>query len=168
MVGEGAQSGRILCSTGIGITALFNRNIHCDSWIFVDFVSTAERESLLTHLSTLLPNVVAINKGEDGKRVLDLLARFESDVVPYNPNVIIVHTATSNAYNPASSVFDPIAINVYDKKMRMLMNTTLLLCQQFRPSCAIDFAKKCHIRLLDMTLVFLIGESRLKGSFYVS
>jgi hypothetical protein len=96
-----------------------------DSWVAGDVVSTPERESFLTHLATLLPDATIINKGVGGNKVQDLLARFDTDVIPNKPDVVIINTATNDAYNPASGTFDPNAIDYYEGKMKELIQKCL-------------------------------------------
>ena len=93
-----------------------------DSWVSGDLVSTPERESFLTHLGVLLPNANIINKGIGGATVQNLLASFDSDVVPYNPDIVIILTGTNDTYNPASGIFDPNSIDYYVGKMKELVN----------------------------------------------
>jgi lysophospholipase L1-like esterase len=92
-----------------------------DSWVAGDTTSTLERESFLTHLATLLPDAEIINKGVGGNKVQDLLARFDTDVVPNSPDVVIINTGTNDAYNPASATFDPNAIDYFEGKLRELV-----------------------------------------------
>jgi lysophospholipase L1-like esterase len=93
-----------------------------DSWVSGDEISTSERESMLTHLATLLPDATIINKGVGGNTLIDLLARFDADVKPYNPNAVIVNVGTNDAYNPMSGVFDPNSLDYFESAMRELIN----------------------------------------------
>lgn len=91
-----------------------------DSWITGDLVSTAEREPLTTHLAELLPNSTIINKGVGGNTVIDLLNRFDADVSPFTPDVVVINIGMNDAYNPSSADFT-IATNIFVGKLKELV-----------------------------------------------
>ena len=93
-----------------------------DSWISGDEISTPERESILTQLAIELPQATIINQGVGGNTVVDLLARFDADVVPLNPDYVIVNTGTNDSYNPSSGTFFPNSVDNYTRWMNELIS----------------------------------------------
>lgn len=92
-----------------------------DSWIGGDTGNTPERESILTQLAIELPYATIVNAGIGGNKIDQMLARFDTDVAPYNPDYVIVNTGTNEAYNPASSDFDPTATGIFVTSYLQLM-----------------------------------------------
>lgn len=84
-----------------------------DSWIAGDLASTAEREPITQQLALELAHATVVNAGIGGQKVWEMLARFDTDVAPHNPQYVVVNTGTNESYSPASSVFDPNAIDFW-------------------------------------------------------
>ncbi len=97
-----------------------------DSWIAGDG-STPERESILTQLAIELPQATIINKGSGGNTITDLLSRFDTDVVPLNPDYVIVNTGTNDSYNPSSGTFFPNAVDYFAYSMNELISRIMAI-----------------------------------------
>jgi len=82
-----------------------------DSWMAGDTAVTPEREPITQQLAIELPYATIINAGVGGNTIRDMLARFDTDVAPYNPDYVILETGTNDVYNPLSSEFYPSAVN---------------------------------------------------------
>lgn len=82
-----------------------------DSWTAGDTATTPERESYLEELARQRPELLITNAGVGGNTVTQLRARFETDVAPHNPAVVIIQVGTNDVYSPSSSVFDPNALD---------------------------------------------------------
>lgn len=86
-----------------------------DSWVAGDVANTLEREPLTTQLAIELPNATILNEGVGGNTIYDLLSRFEADVVPHSPDVVVINVGTNDCYSPSSSVFYPNAVNNFNR-----------------------------------------------------
>ncbi|MBJ3784008.1 SGNH/GDSL hydrolase family protein [Devosia sediminis] len=93
-----------------------------DSWVAGDVGTSLERESFLTQLEAELPDATIINEGIPGGDVFDLLANFDTAVVPHSPTHVIVCTGTNDAYSPSSGTFDPTAIEGFTLAMLQLIS----------------------------------------------
>ncbi|MBJ3783429.1 GDSL-type esterase/lipase family protein [Devosia sediminis] len=93
-----------------------------DSWVAGDIGSSTERESFLTQLQAELPDALVINEGIPGGDVFDLLANFDTAVVPHSPTHVIVCAGTNDAYSPSSATFDPTAIEGFTLAMLQLIS----------------------------------------------
>lgn len=96
-----------------------------DSWVAGDLVSSLEREPITQHLQVLLPDATIINKGFGGNKIQDVIARFDADVKAHKPDVVVLHIGVNDAYNPASSVFNPNSIDYFYKRVNEFVNRCL-------------------------------------------
>ncbi|RCW62645.1 GDSL-like lipase/acylhydrolase family protein [Marinobacter nauticus] len=101
-----------------------------DSWVAGDLASTTEREPITQQLEYELPMATIINSGVGGNKVQDLLDRFESDVVPFSPDYVIVNVGTNDAYNPASATFFPNSVDFFEYKYNELLGRIIALGAQ--------------------------------------
>lgn len=51
---------------------------------------------ILDRIETRLPNITLVRKGVTGNTASDLLARFDTDVVPFNPRVVLINCSTND------------------------------------------------------------------------
>lgn len=93
-----------------------------DSWTAGDIRSTAEREPITTQLALELPDATIINAGVGGNTIVDMVARFDTDVTPHAPDYVVVDTGTNESYNPLSGTFDPNGINVFLQYFHTLLD----------------------------------------------
>lgn len=69
-----------------------------DSWVAGDLGNTPEREPITTQLALELPDATIINAGVGGNTVLEMLTRFDADVVPHKPDYVIIDPGTNDVY----------------------------------------------------------------------
>jgi len=93
-----------------------------DSWVAGDVGSTPEREPFTYELQNQLPWADIINEGVGGNTVTDLLARFDADVAPHEPDYVIVNTGTNDSYSPSSGTFFPNAVDNFVRDMNDLIS----------------------------------------------
>ncbi|BAP80896.1 hypothetical protein MT1_3721 [Pseudomonas sp. MT-1] len=92
-----------------------------DSWVAGYLEGSIQREPLTNQLAAELPNATIINAGVGGNTVQDLLARFDTDVAPHNPDYVVINTGTNDAANPASGTFFPNAVDFFQKTYAELL-----------------------------------------------
>ncbi len=90
-----------------------------DSWVAGD--AHTERESICTQLAIELPYATVVNAGVGGNTLLNMLARFDTDVAPHSPDCVVVNTGTNESYNPFSVTFDPNAVASFLDQYRILL-----------------------------------------------
>lgn len=93
-----------------------------DSWVAGFLEGNIQREPLTQQLAIELPQATIINAGVGGNAVQHLLARFDTDVAPHNPDFVVVNTGTNDAANPASVTFYPNAVDFFKKTYNELIS----------------------------------------------
>lgn len=84
-----------------------------DSWVAGYLDGSIQREPITQQLAIELPYAKIINAGHGGDKVQDLLARFDAEVAPFNPDYVVINTGTNDAANPASGVFYPNSVDFF-------------------------------------------------------
>tara|TARA_R110002096_G_scaffold159193_1_gene324918 strand:- start:139 stop:2367 length:2229 start_codon:yes stop_codon:yes gene_type:complete len=92
-----------------------------DSWIAGDLGSTAEREPITQQLAIELPFMNIINKGVGGDTATQLLARFDADVTPNNPDYVLINVGTNDCTSPPSGTFFPTAVEAFSAQITELI-----------------------------------------------
>jgi lysophospholipase L1-like esterase len=112
-----------LPGAGGPIIAKADARIVCfgDSWVAGDLGNTPEREPITVQLAKELPYATIINAGVGGNALYHLMARFDTDVVPYKPDYVVINTGTNDSYSPASATFDPNAVDYFVQTYAVLI-----------------------------------------------
>ena len=98
-----------------------------DSWTAGDMRNDIEREPITQQLALELPYATVINAGVGGNTIGNMLARFDTDVAPHNPDYVVIETGTNESYNPLSAVFEPNAINAFIDALRQMINKVVAI-----------------------------------------
>lgn len=93
-----------------------------DSWVSGDLGSTPEREPMHLQFEIELPKAKIVNKGVGGDKITDIINRFDRDVASEIPNYVVINIGTNDAYNPASVIFSPNAVDYFIEKYEELIN----------------------------------------------
>lgn len=84
-----------------------------DSWVAGFLEGSEQREPITQQLAIELPYAKIINAGHGGDTVQALLARFDAEVAPFNPDYVVISTGTNDAANPASGTFYPNSVDYF-------------------------------------------------------
>ena len=96
-----------------------------DSWFDAD--SETNQPEIENHLKTRLPGSTIINSGVGGSTLCDLLARFDSDVVPQSPDYVWINSSINDYYNDVSRVDYKIRMQYLISKVQSIGATALVM-----------------------------------------
>ena len=96
-----------------------------DSWF--DANSETNQPEIENHLKTRLPDATIINAGVGGNTVCDLLARFDTDVVPLNPDYVWINSSINDYYNDVSRVDFKLRMQYLISKVQSINATALVM-----------------------------------------
>ena len=89
--------------------------------------------SILERLNTHLPAASFINKGIGGNTSTDLLARFDDDVRPHNPNFVWIMSGTNDYWQDVTAVTYKANIDALINKIKAINATPIIIDSSVGP-----------------------------------